>query len=82
MKTMTEVAKRFVEEEKEVMDACCKEAGFDFIKTMDETQLKLMQQMFKLLDTANEFVVTQAAIIDEMNEKLNKLDYIAQKIEA
>jgi deoxyxylulose-5-phosphate synthase len=82
MKTVTELTERFVKAEKEVMDTCMKEMGFDFIKVMDESNFKLIQQTLKLMDAANELLVAQAKVLDEMNEKLNKLDYIAKKIEA
>jgi hypothetical protein len=82
MKTVTELTERFVKAEKEVMDTCMKEMGSDFIKVMDESNFKLIQQTLKLMDAANELLVAQAKVLDEMNKKLNKLDYIAKKIEA
>lgn len=43
------------------------------IQAMDIETFKLLQSLLKLIDTTNEMQMQSAILMDEMNEKLNKL---------
>lgn len=70
---MFEIAKQYVEEVKEVEKKMFGMMGGEDIQDMDIESFKLLQSLLKLIDTTNEMQMQSAILMDEMNEKLNKL---------
>ena len=70
---MFEITKQYVEEVKEVEKNLIGMMGGKDIQAMDIETFKLLQSLLKLVDTTNEMQMQSAILMDEMNEKLNKL---------
>lgn len=79
MKSLKELTERFVKEEKEFMNACMKQADVEDIMEMDETTYRLLKQAFGFMNAANELLIEQASVLDDMDAKINR---IVTKIEA
>ena len=80
---MKGIADEFVKETEELM-----ETGMNFFKSeelimgLDQDTLGLMQKMIRLVKTSNELIRVQACIIDDMNQKLDKLMARTEKEES
>ena len=72
---------KLVTEAKELMDLCVKQIDVDTIKSMDSTSLNAIQKCIKLIDSACELSIEQAKMMDELNDKLDKVLYILEKAE-
>lgn len=66
---------KYKEASEKVKDACMKLAFRDSlaIEGMDHDTLDSIQATLKFLEASNELIENQARVIDEMNEKLDKL---------
>ena len=66
---------KYKEASEKVKDACMKLAFRDsqVIEAMDHDTLDSIQAALKFLEASNELIENQARVIDEMNEKLDKL---------
>ena len=66
---------KYKEASEKVKDSCIKLAFRDSraIEEMDHDTLDAMQAALKLLEASNEIIENQARVIDEINEKLDKL---------
>ena len=66
---------KYKEASEKVKDSCMKLVFRDSraIEEMDHDTLDAMQAALKLLEASNEIIENQARVIDEMNEKLDKL---------
>lgn len=66
---------KYKEASEKVKDACMKLAFRDSqaIEAMDHDTLDSIQATLKFLEASNELIENQARVIDEMNEKLDKL---------
>lgn len=66
---------KYKEASEKVKDSCMKLAFRDSrtIEEMDHDTLDAIQAALKLLEASNEIIENQTRVIDEMNEKLDKL---------
>ena len=71
---------KMVEELKALMDLCVKQIDVSDIKKMDAASLAGIQSCLKLTDSACELAIEQARIIDELNDKLDKVLRILGKM--
>lgn len=80
---MKGIADEFVKETEELM-----ETGMNLFKSeelimgLNPDTLGLMQKMIQLVKTSNELIRVQACIIDDMNQKLDKLMVRTEKEES
>lgn len=72
---------KLVTEAKELMNLCVKQMGSDDIKSMSVTELDAIQRCLKLVDSACELSIEQAKMMDEINDKMDKLLRILEKME-
>lgn len=71
--------KKLIEEVDELMDLFKKQIDFDTIKHMNVEAMRLFMKALQLMDTSKIVILAQAGLMDEMN---NKLDKLLTKIEA
>ena len=76
---LTEKTKKIIEETNELKDIFMKQISFDMLCDMSVEEYSMFQKMIKLMDLANDLVVEQAAAIDLIHEKLDKLLAIVEK---
>ena len=69
-------------EAKELMDVCVKNVNIHSIKHMSVVEFETLQRCIKLVDSACELSIEQASMIDEMNDKLDKVLKILEKNES
>jgi hypothetical protein len=76
---MLNETKKLIEEVDELMDLFKKQIDFDTIKHMNVEAMRLFMKALQLMDTSKIVILAQAGLMDEMN---NKLDKLLTKIEA
>lgn len=72
---------KLVTEAKELLNLCIKQMDADDIKNMDSASFDAIQRCLKLMDSACELSIEQAKMMDEINDKMDKLLYILEKME-
>lgn len=71
---MMEAMKKFEDAVNEVMDLCKGELGkMMFDEDIDDTSLRAMRMCFNLIDASMNLLKEQTKMMNEMNEKLDKL---------
>ena len=70
---MKEQAKKLVEEMNEVKTLCIKSILESEIDYIDDENFALYGKMFNLMSISSDLLLEQAGVLDDMNEKLDKL---------
>lgn len=71
---MKEITKKFVEEANELKAICMKAmADESMLMSMDPESLTALQKTMKLLNTSLDYTLEHAEMMDQMNDKLDKL---------
>lgn len=78
MRNVKELTERFVKEEEELMNSCLRTMNFTSLTNMEDGEIKMLRDTFKILNTANELLIEYARIINDMDAKL---DRIVSKVE-
>lgn len=73
--------RKLMVEAKELMDSCVKQMGVCSLQTMSADDLAVIQKCINLVDSACELSIEQAAMMDELNTKLDKVLDILEKAE-
>lgn len=73
MKTLTEMTENLVAEEQEFMNHILKQVTIKNLCDAGDDDIKMLRNTIKLLNAANDVIVEQARVLDEMNKKLNLL---------
>ena len=59
----------------ELMDLCIKYAGRETIEAMDDATFSMLRKCLKIMNLAEDMMVEQAEILEDMNTKLDELLY-------
>lgn len=73
MANLEKQTRELMEEAGEMFDEVMKNVGFEGLLAMGDEELDMLKRSMRLYQKANELVITQAKMLDEMNEKLDKL---------
>lgn len=70
---MLESVKKFIEEVNDLKAFAIKEGGDELLKCSSDQSILLYMKAYRLLDTSMNLLYEEAALIDDMNRKLDML---------
>lgn len=71
--TLVERTNKLVADIDEMMTIAKRDMDFDSLKDMNGNEFELMKAAYRMIDEAKDLAVEQAKVLDEINQKLDRL---------